>query len=113
MAFLVVPNKHKTPREAILLGKQTVEITDCNGNKVTVHGLTANDLQVVNPDGSVVNFVDYVDQKSGLSAGEGVNMSLSIVTSTAGNNYELQDIVDGYENISYQLNDMQTKYNEL
>ncbi len=109
MATLVVPNESKVPREAILLGKQTVEITDCNGNKVTVHGLTANDLQVVNLDGSATNLTDYINQQSGASA----NISTSTVTSTAGNNYELQDIVDGYENISYRLDDMQAQYNNL
>ena len=109
MAQLVVPNENKTPREAILLGKQTVEITDCKGNKVTVHGLTANDLQVVKPDGSVASLTDYIGQQSGATA----NVSQSVVTSTAGNSYDLKAVVDGYESISYELDDMQTKYNNL
>ena len=103
---LIVPDENKIPKEELLLGATVITITDCNGEQVEVHGLTANDLVVKTMNGEVVDLIPYIEQFAS-SRDEVTN---SIIVSSAGNEYPLKAIVDGYEEVSYTLDSMLEKY---
>ena len=90
MASLILDDKDKIPKEQILLGDKTVDIVDCEGNVVTVHGLMANDMYIRKLDNSVVPLVQYI--AGAVSTPDVGNV---IVVDSSGNSFTLQQIADG------------------
>ena len=107
---LVVPDENKIPKEELLLGNKEITVTDCDGNQVTVHGLTANDLMVKQIDGSYITFTQAL-AKAG--AGDITVATATITLSDGSGSTTVQEIADGLQGVEYKVPDLQAEYNEL
>ncbi len=94
MATIVVPPENRHSKEMILLGDISVDITDCDGNIVTIHGLTANDLVFKTVGGGTVNLATYIEQYAGVTP----NVQAGVVTLSDGSSTTVQEMAD---DISY------------
>ena len=109
MGTLVIDDKDKIGKEELLLGEVVVQSQDCNGNVITLTGLTANDLVVKNTGGK--NLVEYIASQSGLEAQ--VASTAITLTSDATKKITIQQVVDGLNDVHFEIVDLQAKYNTL
>ena len=106
---LVVPDENKISKEELLLGNKEITVTDCDGNQVTVHGLTANDLMVKQVDGSYITFTQAL-AKAG--AGD-ITVATATITLSNGGDITVQEIADGLQGVDYKVPDLQAEYDEI
>jgi len=107
--ILVVPDESKVPKEQLLLGDKEITVTDCDGNQVTVHGLTANDLMVKQADGRYITFTQAL-AKAG--AGD-VSVANATITLSSGGEITVQELADGLQEVNYEVAELQAEYNQL
>jgi len=108
MGTLIVPDEYKISREEILLGDVTATKRDCSGVQAEVHGLTGNDL-VINIGGSTKSLEQAITEAGGGEA----DLSTSTVTTASGSTYTMEEVVNGLEEVSFTVQDLQTKYNNI
>ena len=108
MAILVVPDKYKISKEEMLLGDVTVTKTDCKGAEVEVHGLTGNDLSIT-IGGSYKSLKQAITE----AGGGQVDLSTSTITSAGGSTYTMEEVVNGLEDVTFTVQDLQEKYNNI
>ena len=108
MGTLIVPDEYKVSREEILLGDVTATKTDCNGAQVEVHGLTGNDL-VINIGGSTKSLEQAITE----AGGGNVDLSTSTVTTASGSTYTIEEVASGLEEVTFTVQELQTKYNNI
>ena len=107
MATLIVPDESKFPKEQLLLGDVTLTIADCNGQPVTVHGLTANDLMVKTIGGDSIDLIPFIQQYAG---GE---ISNKIVSMADGSTTTVKAMADSLSEVEFTIADLEQKYNNI
>ncbi len=90
---IVVNDKDKVSLEMLLLGNKEVIRTDCEGNEVVVHGITANDFVVKNLDLTTTPLLAYIANNAGQT-----NVASSQIVLADGSTTTIQEMA---ENISY------------
>ena len=109
MANLVVPDESKIPKEGLLLGDIEVTVTDCDGNQVQVHGLTANDLIVRTLQGDTIPLPEYVIRYAGVVP----DLTNSTITTSDGSIVTLLEVAESLDEVQFQVADLQDKYENL
>jgi len=107
MANLVVQDIDKIAVEQLLLGDKVVQISDCDGNIVDVHGLLANDLVVKTIDGTLIPLPQYVRQY----AGDSPDVTDGTVTLNDGSTVTLKEIAEAVGDVEFTLAELEAKYN--
>jgi len=109
MGKLIIDDNKKIGVERLLLGDIEVDVKDCHGNTYTITGLTANDLIVKDIQGGSKNLVEFIKT----SAYIGADATTMTVTNSKGEQVVLKDVIDSIDNINFEIDDLQTKYNNL
>ena len=104
---IIVPDESKVYKEELLLGSVELEVVDCEGNKVTVHGLTGNDLHITRADGTYVSILQAITE----AGGGQVDLSTSTITTEDGKVMTIKQIADSLEGVpSYTVADATAQY---
>ena len=108
MGTLIVPDEYKVSKEEILLGNVTATKRDCSGVEAKVHGLTGNDLSIT-MGGSTKSLEQAIIE----AGGGNIDLSTSTVTSAGGSTYTMEEVVNGLEDVTFTVQDLQEKYNNI
>jgi hypothetical protein len=104
--ILIIDDMDKTAKEFLLLGDTTVQIKDCMGETITVHGLTANDLVVKGTDKDLISFIQE-------SLTGGVIVADADIVTNKGTHTTVKEIASTIEDVQFEISDLQAKYNQL
>jgi glutamine synthetase type III len=104
--ILIIDDMDKTAKEFLLLGNKTVQIKDCVGETLTVHGLTANDLVIKDTNQTLIEYIR--DAATG-----GVAVSTADIVTNRGTHTTVKKIASMIEEVEFEITDLQAKYNKL
>ena len=108
LTYYIEP-QNRIPKEELLLGDITVELRDCYGQVRIGSGLIANDLMVKQNDGTFVTFMEALNN----ATGSNIHTDNLDVKLKNNNHTSVQDIVDGLQEVKYEVPDLQAKYDQL
>jgi len=111
MGTIVVPDENKIGKEQLLLGDVKVAVRDCNGEEVEIHGLTANDLIMKSLDSNIPSMplAEYIEFYAGITP----DLTSGFVINSRGEKVSMVSIADSIDEVEFEIEDLQEKYDEL
>ncbi len=88
-SVIVVDDKDKVSLEMLLLGNKHIVRTDCEGNEVVVHGITANDFVVKMLDLTTTPLLTFIAENAGQT-----NVASTQITRADGSIVTIQQVAD-------------------